>query len=149
LRAIGTLATAFGLPVGYSDHTLGCDVAVAAVACGAVIIEKHLTLDRARPGPDHAASLEPREFADLVTAIHSVEILLGDGCKVPQAAELKNTAIARKALVAAHPIAQGETITEQNLTVKRPAHGLAPIRYWDVLGQSARRAYQTDDFIEL
>lgn len=149
LRAINTLTGAFGLPVGYSDHTLGNHVAVAAVACGAVMIEKHLTLDRKRPGPDHAASLEPQEFADLVTAIRSVEVVLGDGLKAPQGAEVKNTAIARKALVAARPIAEGEVFSEQNLTVKRPEHGLPPIRYWEVLGQSARRAYQTDDFIEL
>jgi len=113
------------------------------------MLEKHLTLDCKRPGPDHAASLEPQQFADLVAAVRSIEIILGDGRKVPQAAEVKNTAIARKALVAAHPIAEGEIITEQNLAVKRPGCGLPPIRYWDVLGQSARHAYQTDDLIEL
>lgn len=149
LRAIDTLVAAFGLPVGYSDHTLGIQVSVTAVARGAGIIEKHLTLDRSRSGPDHAASLEPQEFGAMVEAIRAVEVLLGDGSKVPQPAEMKNAVIARKALVAAQPIAQGETITEQNLTVKRPARGLAPIRYWDVLGHPARRAYHSDDFIEL
>ena len=148
LRAIDTIAAAFGLPVGYSDHTLGYNASLAAVARGAVMIEKHLTLDTKRPGPDHAASLDPHQFKDLVKGIRSVEALLGDGLKMPQQAEIKNISIARKAVVAARPIARGELITKESITVKRPAQGLAPILFWDVLGHPARRDYQIDEFID-
>ncbi len=148
LRAIDTLAAAFGLPVGYSDHTLGIEIAVAAVARGAVMIEKHLTLDASRVGPDHAASLEPAEFGRMVQAIRNVESALGDGRKVPQPAELKNVAIARKSLVAARPIAAGETLTAENVTVKRPGGSLAPIVLWDLIGRTAARRYEADEAIE-
>jgi N-acetylneuraminate synthase len=148
LRAMDTLAEAFGLPVGYSDHTLGIEVAVAAVARGAVTIEKHLTLDRSRFGPDHAASLDPNDFRAMVRAIRLVEGALGDGRKVPQPAEIKNIPIARKALVAARPIAAGEAFSWENIAVKRPACGLPPSQLWSVLGKVAPRSYRSDEPIE-
>ena len=148
LRAMGTLADAFGLPVGYSDHTLGIETAVAAAARGAVMLEKHLTLDRTRSGPDHAASLEPAEFQAMVAAVRHVEGALGDGKKQPQAAEMANIPIARRALVAARAIAAGETFSRENLAVKRPGTGLPPIALWDMIGKTARRAYNVDDVIE-
>lgn len=149
LAAIDTLEQAFGLPIGYSDHTLGIEIAAAAAARGAVMIEKHLTLDRTRPGPDHAASIEPPEFACMVEAIRRIERALGDGVKAPQPAERANIPIARKALVAARSIAQGETFTAENLAVKRPGIGRAPILLWETIGQTASRAYRLDDEIEL
>jgi N-acetylneuraminate synthase len=148
LRAIDTLTAAFGLPVGYSDHTSGIEIAVAAAARGAVVIEKHLTLDVSREGPDHAASLEPAEFGRMVTAIRNVEAALGDGRKVPQATEFKNIPIARKALVAAQPIASHEALTIDNIAVKRPGDGLPPITLWEMIGRPAGRAYETDEAIE-
>jgi N-acetylneuraminate synthase len=148
LKAIDTLAATFGLPVGYSDHTLGIEIATAAVARGAVMLEKHLTLDRARSGPDHAASIEPAEFTQMVDSIRRVEIALGDGRKTPQPAELPNIPIARKAVVAARPIEAGETFTAENLTLKRPGVGLPPIMLWETIGQAARRAYRVDEAID-
>jgi N-acetylneuraminate synthase len=148
LRAMDTLACAFDLPVGYSDHTLGIEASLAAVARGAVMIEKHLTLDRTRPGPDHAASLDPRQFAALVEGIRLVEQSLGDGRKLPQPVEAKNISIARKALVAAKPIAAGEKFSIANLAAKRPGQGLAPIALWDLIGRTAHRSYAVDEAIE-
>lgn len=148
LRAIDTLAAAFGLPVGYSDHTLGIETAIAAAARGAVMLEKHMTLDRTRPGPDHAASLEPLEFRALVTAVRRIEPALGDGLKQPQAAETANIPIARRALVAARAIAAGEAFSRENLAIKRPGVGLPPIALWDMIGKTARRAYAADEAIE-
>ena len=123
LRAMLTIRDAFGVEVGYSDHTLGIEVAIAAVALGATVIEKHFTLDRTLPGPDHAASLEPGELAAMVRAIRNIEAALGDGVKQPSASELPNRAHARKSLVAAHAIRRGETFTAANLGVKRPGTG--------------------------
>jgi N-acetylneuraminate synthase len=148
LRAMDTLAETFGLPIGYSDHTLGIEIAVAAVARGAVMIEKHLTLDTEREGPDHAASLSPDAFRQMVVAIRRVEKALGDGRKVPQPAERKNIAIARKALVAGKPISKGETLSPANLAIKRPARGLAPAQFWSLIGTRARRNYAPDEAIE-
>ena len=148
LKAMDTLRDAFHLPCGYSDHTMGIETSVAAVARGAVMIEKHLTLDRRRAGPDHAASLEPSEFAEMVAHIRRVERTLGSGEKIPQPAELPNISIARKALVAASVIAKGEKFTAENLTAKRPAIGLPPILFWDMIGKPAGRAYQPDEAIE-
>jgi len=148
LRAIDTLAAAFGLPVGYSDHTLGIETAIAAAARGAVMLEKHMTLDRARPGPDHAASLEPSEFRALVTAVRHVEPALGDGQKKPQATEMANIPVARRALVAARAIAVGEAFSRENLAIKRPGVGLPPMALWDIIGKTARRAYAADEAIE-
>ncbi|MBU2116327.1 MAG: N-acetylneuraminate synthase family protein, partial [Alphaproteobacteria bacterium] len=145
LRAMQTIATATGLPVGYSDHTLGIAVATAAVALGARVIEKHFTLGRDRPGPDHAASLEPAELTALVRAVRDVEAALGDGLKTPSAAELPNRPIARRSLVAARPVAAGEAWTAGAVTAKRPADGLSPMTWWDIAGRTAVRAYAVDD----
>jgi N-acetylneuraminate synthase len=148
LAGMDTLRAAFALPVGFSDHSLGHDIAVAAVARGAVMIEKHLTLDRALPGPDHAASLEPGPFRAMVAAIRAVEAAIGDGRKVAQPAELANRTIARRSLVAARPIAKGERFTLDNLAVKRPAGGLAPIELWSLVGRPAPRDFAVDDPVE-
>lgn len=147
LRAMDLMADAFGLPVGYSDHTLGTTVAIAAVARGATVIEKHFTLDRGRPGPDHAASLEPGELADMVRAIRDVEIALGRAEKGPTPAEAPNLPIARRSLVAARAIAAGETLTAQMMTAKRPADGLSPMAFWSLVGRRASRAYEPDEAI--
>jgi len=148
LRAMETLHAAFQLPVGFSDHTPGINIAIAAVARGAVLIEKHLTLSQTLPGPDHKASLEPPAFKAMVTGIREVELSLGDGLKLPAASEVKNRPIARKSLVAAQAIRQGDTFTEHNLTSKRPGHGISPLYYWDYLGRQAGRDYQADELIE-
>lgn len=147
LRAMDTLRSVFGLPVGYSDHTMGISVPIAAVAVGAEIIEKHLTLDRTLPGPDHLASLEPSEFEVMVAAIRDVEKALGDGVKAPRPSEVKNIAIARKSLVAARNIKAGELFTEVNLTTKRPGDGRSPFDYWELLGRPAARTYSRDELI--
>jgi N-acetylneuraminate synthase len=148
LRAMQTMRTAFGLPVGYSDHTEGIHVSVAAVALGATIIEKHFTLDRTLPGPDHVASLEPDELKALVRAIRDIEQTLGDGLKRPSPSELKNIAVARKSLVAAVDIPAGATFTPANLTTKRPGYGVSAMRYDEFLGRSATRAYAADELIQ-
>ena len=145
LRAMDTLRTCFGLDVGYSDHTAGIVVSLAAVARGARIIEKHFTLDRALPGPDHAASLEPGELTDLVAGIRAVSLALGHSEKTPGSAELRNAEVARKSLVAARPIRRGEAFDQDNLTTKRPGCGLAPLYYWSLLGTVADRDYATDE----
>ena len=145
LRAMDTLRTCFGLEVGYSDHTAGIAVSLAAVARGARIIEKHFTLDRALPGPDHAASLEPGELTDLVAGIRAVSLALGHSEKTPGSAELRNAEVARKSLVAARPIRRGEAFDQDNLTTKRPGCGLAPLYYWSLLGTVADRDYATDE----
>lgn len=148
LRAMDTLRLAFGLPVGYSDHTHGSAIALAAVARGAAVIEKHFTLDRNLPGPDHKASLEPGELAAMVADIRRVEVALGDGIKRVVESERGNRHVARKSLVAAKAIAQGEPFGPDNLEVKRPGGGLDPILYWDVLGRPAPRAFDEDEPIE-
>ncbi|MBI5041516.1 MAG: N-acetylneuraminate synthase [Gammaproteobacteria bacterium] len=147
LRAMDTLRDAFGLPVGYSDHTPGITIPIAAVARGARIIEKHFTLDRNLPGPDHQASLQPDELRAMIDGIRQIERALGHGRKEPAPSELKNRPIARKALVAARPIHAGEPFTEENLTAKRPADGLSPMQYWDMLDQTAERDYAADEAI--
>ncbi|WP_425217134.1 N-acetylneuraminate synthase [Tumidithrix helvetica] len=147
LRAMDTLKAAFGLPVGFSDHTLGIAIAIAAVARGATIIEKHFTLDRNLRGPDHQASLEPNELATMVKSIRQVEEALGSGLKIPAPSELKNQAIARKSLVAAVPIAAGHIFTTQNLTTKRSGIGIPPIDYWQWLGKTAAKDYKQDEII--
>lgn len=145
LLAMDTMAGAFGLEVGYSDHTEGIHVPVAAVALGATIIEKHFTLDRNLPGPDHKASLEPGELAAMVAAIRDVERALGDGVKRPTAAEWKNREVARKSLVAARAIAAGEKLA---LACKRPGTGLSPFEYWAVQERVAGRDYGEDEAID-
>jgi N-acetylneuraminate synthase len=149
LRAMDTLRQAFGLEVGYSDHTQGTAISLAAAARGATIIEKHFTLDRDLPGPDHKASLEPEELADMVADIRRVEMSLGDGIKRVTESERKNREIARKSLVAACSIYCGEMLTARNVVAKRPGGGLAPIQYWDVLGRTALRSFSEDELIDL
>ena len=149
LRAMTAMRVAFGVCVGYSDHTAGLEVPVAAVALGATVIEKHLTLDRTRPGPDHAASLEPLEFGQMVRAIRNVECALGDGIKRPTISECGNQAIARRSIVAAQPIRAGETFGAHNLTVKRPGTGLSPMLWDAVVGRVASRDFATDDAVTL
>jgi N-acetylneuraminate synthase len=147
LCAMDTLGAAFGLPVGYSDHTEGLTVSIAAAARGAVVIEKHFTLDRTLPGPDHRASLEPDELTELVRAVRAVESCLGRPLKAPAPSELATRAIARKAVVAATRIRRGECFTEANLTIKRAGAGLAPIAFWSLLGKPADRDYAEDEAI--
>lgn len=148
LKVMDTLAAAFGLPVGYSDHTEGLAVPIAAVARGAVIIEKHFTLDRSLPGPDHKASLEPAELKQLVAEIRIIEQALGTGRKHPAQSERKNMAVARKSLVAECPIMIGEPFAAENITIKRPGDGLSPMHYWELLGQRAGKNYGVDEVIE-
>ncbi len=148
LRAMDTLRECFGLQTGYSDHSAGITVPVAAAARGAEIIEKHFTLDRNLPGPDHKASLEPGELTRMVTAIREVELALGSSEKTPADSERKNMPVARKSLVAACAIRKGEAFTTTNLAVKRPGTGIAPVRYWDWLGRTAARDYAPDELIE-
>lgn len=149
LRAMETLRAAFpGVGgVGYSDHTRGIEVALAATALGAVLIEKHFTLDKTMPGPDHAASLEPAELAALARGVRNISIALGDGRKRPSATELENRIVARKSLVAAVPIKQGELLGEHNMTVKRPGSGISALRWDEVCGQRAERDYEADELI--
>jgi N-acetylneuraminate synthase len=147
LRAMHTLEAAFGIPCGYSDHTEGIAVSLAAVALGATIIEKHFTLDRTLPGPDHKASLEPAALKALVDGVREVEAAMGDGVKVPVPVEIPNMIVARKSLVAAKPIARGEPITAEALAVKRPGSGLSPFDYWDLLGTAATADYLPDELI--
>jgi N-acetylneuraminate synthase len=148
LRAMETMAKAFGLPVGYSDHTPGIAIPIAAAALGAVVIEKHFTLDRNLAGPDHRASLEPSELAAMVQGIRHVEMALGSPCKLPAPSELKNREVARKSLVAARRIRKGERFSGENLTSKRPGIGISPMVYWDWLGKVAEEDYQPDEVIQ-
>lgn len=148
LSVMQTLRQAFALPVGYSDHTEGTEISVAAVALGATVIEKHFTLDKTLPGPDHQASLEPSEFEGLVSGIRSVEQALGSRVKHVTESEWKNATVARKSLVAADSIKFGDIFTENNLTLKRPGSGVRPIHYWDYIGKMANRDYEADDEIE-
>jgi N,N'-diacetyllegionaminate synthase len=149
LRAMETLRTAFGTKVGYSDHTKGIEVPIAAVAMGATVIEKHFTLDKTLPGPDHVASLEPQELEALVQGIRNIEQALGHTEKQVTDSERKNIAIARKSIVAARAIRKGETFTEENLAVKRPGNGVNPMKWDEVLGQVASRDFEEDELIEL
>lgn len=149
LNVMETLRKEFGCPVGYSDHTQGIEIDLAAVAMGATIIEKHFTLDRSLPGPDHKASLEPDELKAMVSGIRKVELARGTGVKRPTASERKNRDIARKSIVAAKAIKQGEIFTTDNLTTKRPGSGISPMRWNEVLGERAVRCFEEDELIEL
>lgn len=149
LYAMDTLATAFGLPVGFSDHTAGIAVPIAAAARGASVIEKHFTLDRSLPGPDHKASLEPNELNAMVVSIRQVEHALGDGRKRPVPSEIKNIEIARRSLMAAKPVVAGELWDVDNLTTKRPGCGRTPFDYWEVIGSEAERDYSVDELLDL
>ena len=139
----------FGVKIGYSDHTKGIEVPIAAVALGATVIEKHFTLDRNMEGPDHKASLEPDELQAMVCAIRNIEQALGSGHKTISESERKNIEIARKSIVAACPIKTGELLTEDNLTVKRPGNGISPMRWNEILGKRAIRNFEEDEQIEL
>ena len=147
LRAMDTLRDAFGVPVGYSDHSLGISVPIAAAARGAQIIEKHFTLDKNMVGPDHKASLEPQELCDMVSAIRNIEKALGSAEKKPSASEKKNMAVARKSIVARTAIRAGEILTEQKLAVKRPGSGISPMRWNEIVGTIARKDYIEDELI--
>jgi N-acetylneuraminate synthase len=149
LRAMVNIGKAFGVTVGYSDHTPGIEVPIAAVALGATVIEKHFTMDRSLPGPDHRASLEPQELKAMVQGIRNIEKALGDGIKRPSASELKNKPIARKSLVAAKNIEAGELFSPDNLTAKRPGTGLSPMRWDEVIGRPSPRGFAEDELIEL
>ncbi|MBI5885821.1 MAG: N-acetylneuraminate synthase family protein, partial [Deltaproteobacteria bacterium] len=148
LRAMATLRSAFGLPVGLSAHTQGYSVALGAVALGASVIEKHFTLDKTLPGPDHKASLEPGELKEMVAAIRQVEAALGAPEKAPALSEIRNMTVARRSLVAACAIKKGAAFTVGNLAVKRPGTGLSPFLYWEMLGSAAKRDFKKDEPVE-
>ena len=149
LRAMETLRQRFGVKVGYSDHTQGIEVPIAAAALGATVIEKHFTLDRSMEGPDHKASLEPHELKAMVDGIRHIEAALGSGEKTASPSEEKNRPIARKSIIARRAIRKGEELTEENLTVKRPGSGISPMRWFEVLGTRAVRDFEEDELIEL
>jgi N-acetylneuraminate synthase len=147
LRAMGTLSSSFQLPIGYSDHSDGITVPIAAVAMGANLIEKHFTLDKTLPGPDHKASLEPSELRQMVAAIRATELCLGSSLKSPTVSEVKNRAIARKSIVAASDIKKGEPFTKENLAFKRPGTGMQPEKFWDLLGKVSGRDWVEGELI--
>lgn len=149
LKAMLTLKEKFGVDIGYSDHTLGIEVPIAAVALGATVIEKHFTLDKNMEGPDHKASLDPQELSAMVKAIRNIEIALGDGIKQPSESEIPNIEVARKSIVAKQNIAKGELLTEDNITVKRPGNGISPMKWFSVLGTTAKRDFSEDELIEI
>ncbi len=149
LNAMDSLAATFKLPVGFSDHTLGINIAIAAVAKNAVLIEKHFTLDKAQVGPDHAASLEPHELKKLVEGIREIELALGNGIKSPTLVEQSNKTVIRKHIIATKNINKGEKFTDDNMACKRVSSGLDPIRYWDLLNNTASRKYLSGEAIEL
>lgn len=149
LRAIRTMADALGLPVGYSDHTTSLHIPAAAVALGAVVIEKHITLDRTLPGPDHAASLEPAEFALMVRGIREVELALGDGVKAPMPSEMSARAIVRRSLVAAKSLAAGRRLEARDLNAKRPGTGISPMELDRIVGRTLSRPLKKDQLLDL
>ena len=150
LKAMLHIQRELGIPVGYSDHTLGIEVPIAAVALGATVIEKHFTLDKTLPGPDHKASLEPEELKAMVSAIRNIEKAVGgSGIKEVSASEAKNKPIVRKSIVAAKKIVKGESFTVENLTVKRPGIGISPMQWDEVIGKTAKKDFEEDDLIEL
>ena len=148
LKAMLSLKERFGCDVGYSDHTRGIEVPIAAAALGATVLEKHFTLDRNMEGPDHKASLEPDELRDMVVAVRNIEKALGDGTKEPTKAELKNRLVARKSIIAARDIKKDEIFSEDNLTTKRPGSGISPMRWNEVIGKKASRDYEEDEMID-
>ena len=148
LKAMTTMRNEFGVAVGCSDHSVGIEVPIAAVALGATVIEKHFTLDRNLPGPDHIASLEPVELTSMVRAIRNIELALGDGVKAPRPSELKNIHVIRKSIVASRNILAGDIFTEENITAKRPGYGLSPMQWDDVIGTESTRSYKIDEPIQ-
>jgi len=149
LSAMLSIKKELGVNIGYSDHTLGIEVPVAAVALGAEIIEKHFTIDKALPGPDHKASLDPIELKQMVIAIRNIESAIGTGTKTVSASEKKNMTVARKSIVAKIKIKKGETFSEKNITVKRPGNGINPMKWETVIGQVANRDFEEDELIEI
>lgn len=149
LRAMDTLRNKFHVPIGYSDHSKGIEVPIAAVALGASVIEKHFTLDRNLPGPDHKASLEPSELKEMICAIRNIEQAMGTGEKIAGNSEQKNMVVARKSIVAKTKIKRGERFSEENITTKRPGNGISPMKWFDVLGIAAVRDFEEDELIEL
>jgi len=150
LKAMNSIGDMLGVKIGYSDHTQGIEIPIAAVALGATVIEKHFTLDRNLPGPDHKASLEPNELKEMVQAIRNIEkAISGSGIKEPSNSEKKNIAVARKSIVSAKPIKKGELLTEENLTIKRPGNGISPMLWDEVLGKKAIKNFEPDDLIEV
>lgn len=149
LKAMQTIANAFHLPVGYSDHTEGIHIPIAAVAMGASVIEKHFTLDKNMEGPDHKASLEPHELKEMIRCIRDIEVALGNGIKQESESEKKNKLLARKSIVANRPIKAGEVLSECNLYVKRPAGGLSPMEWDNVIGKVAKKDFEEDEMITL
>ncbi|WMJ78645.1 MULTISPECIES: N-acetylneuraminate synthase [unclassified Sedimentibacter] len=149
LKAMLTIKNEFNIPVGYSDHTMGIEIPIAAVAMGAEVIEKHFTLDRDMIGPDHKASLQPDELKAMITAIRNVESAIGTGEKKPAKSEMKNINIARKSIIAKTAIKKGDLFTEENITVKRPGNGISPMRWFNVLGRNAKRNFEEDELIEI
>lgn len=147
LTAMLSIKKELDVKIGYSDHTLGIEVPIAAVAMGAKVIEKHFTLDRKMKGPDHKASLEPDELKAMVTGIRNIELALGDGIKKPSKSEQKNILIARKSIVAIQDIKKGDIFTEQNISVKRPGNGISAMKWYDVLGRNADKNYKEDELI--
>lgn len=149
LKAMLHIQREIGTDIGYSDHTLGVEVPIAAVALGATVIEKHFTLDRNMPGPDHKASLEPQELKNMVDAIRNIEKAVGgSGIKEPTQSELKNKPIARKSIVASKEIKKGEVFSKENITTKRPGTGISPMKWNDIIGKTANKDYKTDELIE-
>ncbi|WP_297417047.1 N-acetylneuraminate synthase [Clostridium sp.] len=149
LKAMLTLKEKFNVNVGYSDHTKGIEVPIAAVAMGAMVIEKHFTLDKSMEGPDHKASLEPSELKEMINSIRNVELAMGNGEKKPAASEVKNIEIARKSIVAKVGIKKDDILTEENITVKRPGNGISPMKWFEVLGKKAIRDFEEDELIEI
>jgi N,N'-diacetyllegionaminate synthase len=149
LKAMNTLREAFGIEVGYSDHTEGIEVAIAATALGASVIEKHFTLDKSLPGPDHKASLDPVELKKMVYSIRLIEKSLGNGRKEPSQSEIRNKSVARKSIVAKKLIKKGDKFTRNNIAIKRPGNGISPMKIDDVLGRKAFRTFTTDEMIEI
>ncbi len=147
LTAMNSIKNHFKVPVGYSDHTLGIEIPIAAVALGASVIEKHFTLDNGMEGPDHKASLEPAELKAMVSAIRNIERAMGNGVKAPSPSEIKNKAVARKSIVAKEHIRTGDIFTETNITVKRPGTGISPMKWDEIIGTKAGKDYKADDLI--
>lgn len=149
LKAMQTISDMTGKKVGYSDHTQGIEVSIAAVAMGATIIEKHFTLDKNMEGPDHKASLDPTELKEMVSSIRNIELTIGTGKKEPTQSEIFNRKVARKSIVAKKKIQCGEIFTEENLTTKRPGNGISPMKWYEVLGQKAKKNFEEDELVEL
>ena len=149
LKAMITIRDELDINVGYSDHTLGIEVPIAAAAMGAIVIEKHFTLNKNMPGPDHSSSLEPEELKSMVLAIRNIEKSIGNGKKIPSKSELKNINIVRKSIVAKKPIKKGELFTEKNLTIKRPGTGISPMKWENIINIKSKKDFDIDDLIEL